>query len=76
MLHKQIIPQSTDIRIAIPLEYVGRKLELLVYAVDEPIEMAQQTESRPAIESFKGILSPEQGAALLVLVQNTRDEWG
>ena len=76
MLHKQIIPQSTDIQIAIPPDYVGRKLELLVYAVDEPIDLASETDVQPTMDDFQGILSRKDGAELLAYVQKSREEWG
>ncbi len=75
MLHKQITPQTTDICIAIPQDYVGRKLELLVYAVDEPVDLPLIQESQPSMSAFKGILTREQGEELLAYVQKSRHDW-
>ena len=75
MLHTKIIPQTTDIHIAIPQDYVGRKLELLLYAADEAIDINAQTEDTPTMSAFRGILSKEKGNELLAYLQQSRDEW-
>lgn len=42
MVRTSITPEQTDIHISVPQNYVGRKLEVLLYPVDELIIIEQK----------------------------------
>ncbi len=58
MLKTTITPNKTQVQFSIPDEYVGRKLEVLLYPVDEITE-PQETKPVVTMEQFKGILDKE-----------------
>lgn len=72
MIRTSITPQQADISISIPPQYIGKKLEVLLYAVEEiteepapPVTMAQ----------FWGILSKETAQDILQRSEESRNEW-
>jgi len=73
MVRTVITPENTNISLSIPSDYVGRKLEVLYYAVDELLE------DQPAIQknmsAFRGVLSEKEGNELQEYVKKSREEW-
>ena len=72
MIRTIITPQQADILISVPPQYIGKKLEVLLYAVEEiteevapPVTMAQ----------FWGILSDEAAQDLREASVKSREEW-
>ena len=72
MIRTSITPQQADVLISIPPQYIGKKLEVLLYAIEEiteevapPVTMAQ----------FWGILSKETALDILQRSEESRNEW-
>ncbi len=66
MLRKFITPENANIHLSIPQDYVGKRLEVLLYAVDEindsvPVMHAQKR--KPS--EFAGCISKESAMAML-----------
>jgi hypothetical protein len=73
MIRTSITPQQTDILLSIPENYVGKKIEIIYYAVDEITEdIAIKTNT---MARFKGILSSEETKQLQEYVKQSRAEW-
>ena len=66
-----ITPDSTDIKLSIPSDYIGRKIEVLNYPVDELIE--EKPIIPKSMASFRGILSREEGNALQKYVKKSKE---
>lgn len=72
MIRTRITPQNTDLHLSIPEGYVGKNIEVLLYAVDE---IKEEPKSPVTMKDFKGILSKESAAKLQEKIQKERDEW-
>ncbi len=73
MIRTSITPQQTDILISIPKNYVGKKIEIIYYSVDELTE--ETTVKHGTMARFKGILSSEEANQLQEYVKKSREEW-
>ena len=76
MIRTILIPNNTDIHLSIPGSYVGRKIEVMCYPVDE-LTQDNDDESAPPklMASFKGALSAEEADQLQEYVKKSREEW-
>ena len=76
MIRTTLTPEQQDISIHlhIPKSYIGKKIEVLLFAHDEPKEK-QQTKKRP-VTSFRGALklTDEQYNDFQQFVKNGREE--
>ncbi len=74
MVRATVTPLDQDVSIHVPENYVGRKLEVLLYPVDE------LTESQPAKKSVAGLrgslkLTDEEYKDLQQYLKEVRNEW-
>ncbi|HXS57822.1 MAG TPA: hypothetical protein VN726_16925 [Hanamia sp.] len=74
MIRTVLIPDNTDVHLSIPNDYVGRKIEVMCYPVDELVEKSESL-SPKSMRSFKGVLSAEEADQLQEYVKKSRDEW-
>jgi hypothetical protein len=72
MTRTSMIPQQTDILLSIPSKYVGKKIEVLLYSVEEIIE---ETPPQLTMADFWGKLSDESAQKLHDNVNVIRKEW-
>jgi len=73
MIRSLITPQSTDLHIAIPDNYIGRKVEVLVFTYDDPIETPKATPDIMA--QFWGVISEHTTEEMHKHVAQSRAEW-
>ena len=73
MIRTTIKPVNTDVHISIPDDYVGKNLEVLLYAVDEPIDVV--SEDLNVMAKYKGILTSKEADQLQEYVKKSRAEW-
>jgi len=72
MVRTSITPQQAEILISVPPQYIGKKLEMLLYAVEEITE----EEPKPGVMAqFWGILSDETAQDILQRSEASRREW-
>ena len=76
MIKTLAIPQNNSYTLAIPNNYIGRKIEILFYALDEIVE----EKPLPIVinrlsDKYRGILSKEQGQSLNEHITEMRSEW-
>ena len=72
MIRTTITPQQADILVSVPPQYIGKKLEVLLYAVEEVTEEA----APPAtMAQFWGILSKKTADDILHRSNESRNEW-
>jgi hypothetical protein len=72
MTRTSMIPKQTDILLSIPSKYVGKKIEVLLYSVEEIIE---ETPPKVTMADFWGKLSDELAQKLHDNVNVMRKEW-
>jgi len=75
MVRTSITPEQTDIQLSVPQNYVGRKLEVLLYPVDELTEEPVKKQSKKKASDFAGTLSNEEAGKFHEYVNQARNEW-
>lgn len=76
MIRTVITPDNSSIHLLIPKNYIGRKVEVLLYAVDElkeeqPVMVAKKR--KPS--DYVGCISKETAEAMLKDIEQSRNEW-
>ena len=72
MIRTSITPQQADVLISVPLQYIGKKLEVLLYAVDEVVDEPAKPND---MAQFWGVLSNEAAHELREATLKSREEW-
>ena len=75
MIRRVLIPDNTDVHLSIPESYVGRKIEVTCYPVDELTEENDESIPPKLMASFKGILSSKETDQLQEYIKKSREEW-
>jgi len=73
MIRTIITPENNDVHILIPDDYIGKRLEMLLYAADEPLDVAP--EKAHTMSEFKGLLTSDEVEKLQDYVKKSRAEW-
>ena len=73
MIRTVITPENTSINLSVPSNYVGRKIEIMCYPIDELIE--EKPLAAKSMASFRGVLSENEGKELQEYVKKSREEW-
>ena len=75
MIRTKIVPENQDVSIHIPEKYIGRQIEVLLYAVDELKE--QETPGRKKPSDFRGRLNltSDQYTDFQTHLKDIRYEW-
>lgn len=74
MIRTLVIPQQPNISIQVPQNYIGKQIEVLLYAVDELIEEEKIVKPNNAAK-YKGIFSKEEGEKFNQYLKQARNEW-
>jgi hypothetical protein len=75
MIRTVITPDKQDLSIHVPKNYVGKRIEILMYAVDELNE--RESVKKKKTSDFRGALklTPEQYEDIQSHIKNIRNEW-
>ncbi len=71
MVRTVLTPDKAAVLLAIPPQYIGKKLEVLLYAVEELTETAQPN----TMAQFWDTLSDESAQDLRTQIEASRQEW-
>ena len=74
MIKTIVTPQESSVQLNIPTNYIGRKIEILLYALDEVSEEGNSMPKK-SMASFRGILSDNDYKALKAHTEQARKEW-
>lgn len=72
MTKTTITPENNSVLLFIPENYVGKKLEVLMYEVEE---LTENKNSQKTMSAYKGILTREEAEQLQEYVKQSREEW-
>ena len=72
MVRTILTPDNTHIELDIPIEYVGKPMEIIYQTLDESTIINQP---KKTMKDFLGILSDESAEELREHIKKTRDEW-
>lgn len=75
MIKTVVIPQNDSYNLAIPSNYIGKKIEILFYALEELSEQNAAPKKTKLSDKYKGIISKEQGEDLNNHIKEMRSEW-
>lgn len=73
MIKTLAIPQNNSYNLAIPNNYIGRKIEIIFYALDEIVE--EKVKPKKTMADFCGILSDSDYSSLKEHTEQARTEW-
>ena len=74
MIKTVVTPQDNSYSLTIPANYIGRKVEILLYALDE-ISEEKNNSSKKSMVDFCGILSENDYQSLKAHTEQARKEW-
>ena len=75
MIKATVTPKNTDLHISIPPGYVGKKIEVILYSLEEADALTTPLEKKAKPSDFAGTLSTAEATALLNYVAQSRNEW-
>ncbi len=75
MIKTVVIPQNDSYNLAIPSNYIGKKIEILFYALEELSDQNVAPKKIKLSDKYKGIISKEQGEDLNNHIKEMRSEW-
>jgi hypothetical protein len=75
MIKNILTPQSDTITLSIPSEYIGKKVEVLLYINEELHVEACDNPHRSGVARFKGLLTNSEADKYQQYLQKARQEW-
>jgi hypothetical protein len=73
MIKTIIIPKNNDIHLFIPNNYIGKEIEILVYAKEELLQQENLKSNNAA--RYKGLLTNEEADKFDIYLNEARLEW-
>ncbi len=73
MIRSIVTPNSNDLHIALPVKYIGRKVEVLVFSYDEPVDTP--TDNEDIMAQFWGVISERTTEEMHKHLAHSRAEW-
>ena len=70
-----ITPNQTDIHLSVPQNYVGRKLEILLYPVDELTDGLAEELPKKKPSDFAGTINKEEGEKFHDHLKQAPNKW-
>lgn len=75
MVKTTFTPDKKDILITIPENYIGKKMELIYYTLEEVLETKPVDSTKMKPSDFAGTISKELGEEMQEYVRKSRAEW-
>lgn len=75
MVRTVVIPNNKTIHFDIPQNYVGKKIEVIAFAIDEGEEEAQEVLPVNTMSQFWGVMSNTVADDLNEQIKLSRNEW-
>jgi hypothetical protein len=73
MIKTIVTPQNNNLFLEIPNSYIGREIEVLLYAKDELEE--EKIKPKKTLANFTGVLSENDYQSLKSYTEQARKEW-
>ena len=73
MIKTVVTPKNNSYILSIPADYIGKKVEILLYSLDEVAE--EKIKPKKSMADFSGILSENEYQALKAHTEQARKEW-
>lgn len=79
MIKTVVIPQNNQLQLTIPNSYIGKEIEVFLYAKEELVEEVEKVEDKPVkvnnMARFRGLLTPEEADKFHIYLKQARSEW-
>ena len=75
MTRTTITPSNSNIVLSVPEKYIGKKIEVLMFDVDEVAIESTAANTRLKPSQLRGFLSNDTAEALHRHLQQSRNEW-
>ena len=79
MIKTIVIPQNNQLQLTIPNSYIGKEIEVLLYAKEELEEEIEKIEDKPVkinnAARFKGLLTSKEADDFHIYLKQARSEW-
>ena len=79
MIKTVVIPQNNQLQLTIPNSYIGKEIEVFLYAKEELVEEVEKVEDKPVkvnnMARFRGLLTPEEADKFHIYHKQARSEW-
>ncbi|HTB32735.1 MAG TPA: hypothetical protein VK808_11945 [Bacteroidia bacterium] len=75
MIHTTVTPVNSKVSLTVPEEYIGKKVEVLLYTLEEaePNPTASNPKKKPS--DYAGSLSAKAADQFLNHIEQSRNEW-
>ena len=75
MIRTTIKPRKRTVTVNVPKSYLGKKIEVLMFAIDEIETNATASTSKKKPSDFAGTISKKSAEAISKHVTKSRNEW-
>jgi hypothetical protein len=75
MVKTIITPQETNYNLVIPINYIGKKVEILLYAIDELTESKNEEKHVKLSDKYKNVFTKEDAKDFDNFTEKSRKEW-
>ncbi len=75
MTRTTITPSGSNVVLAVPEKYIGRKIEVLMFDLDEVTTQPVASTNKLKPSQLRGFLSKETAENLQEHIQKSRNEW-
>jgi predicted metal-dependent hydrolase len=73
MIRTIVTPKNNNILLSIPNNYIGKEIEVFLYAKEELVE--QKPTKTNTASRFKGLLNNDEADKYNTYLQQTRNQW-
>jgi hypothetical protein len=73
MIKTSIVPQNNNVHLSVPNNYIGKEIEIILYAKEEVISNVQK--GKKTFADFNGIISEEEYKSLKSNTEQAREQW-
>jgi len=75
MIKTIVVPLDNKLYLSIPNSYIGKEIEVLLYAKDELVEEKEKNTKINNVARFKGLLTDEEAEKYHAHLKQARTEW-
>lgn len=75
MVRTIITPQNNTLSLSIPDDLIGRKVEVIFFAIDEASVTTEVSQPKLKPSQMRGFLSTTTAEVMQLHTQQSRDEW-
>ncbi len=75
MIKTTVIPDKNSFNLSIPDKYIGKEIEIILYALDEVSTSESSDEAVPISSKYRGVFTKQEAKSFDDHTQQMRKEW-